>query len=271
MGALYLAPLACGHDDETSSVGEGGAGGGVPVYTLDNLCEHFAERVCGAREGCCRAVGYPYDALRCTALQEAQCRSSLGLVEEGLVEVDLSFADACFEEYERLIARCVLSPSQLTYELFDLSQSCGRLFRGTQPRGAACSFDVECALSDDAVGMCDDDASICVELRVRESTESCNLTGDFCKPGLFCDLDPTVTPYVGSCAPVQALGGPCDPAAVVSPCGPGNFCEAPSETCTRGRAEGESCANDVMCASLACDGGQCLGSPPLVDALDCTG
>lgn len=274
LAPFSLAPIlavACGSEAQPieppahpASVGN--------TYTVNDVCDHIATSVCAAREPCCRSLDLAFDPVRCEARQRDSCGATIDAVNQGLVEFDGTYVDACVEELVRLTERCTVTAADIVYASFDLSAICGLAFQGTKAAGEACQIDAECAHATDTVAACDDDALICVQSRVHDQGGVCDLTGNFCGPGLYCAYDLSQMPYVGTCEPVQGLGSTCDPGDVVSPCGPGRYCDVATSSCLPAQAFGSPCARDVECASLSCTAeGTCALETPVVDVDECTG
>lgn len=86
---------------------------------------------------------------------------------------------------------------------------------------------------------------------------------DMCPLGQYCDAEPAMLMFDGTCTPLPTQGQPCAEVTFGARCATGLACgnvdgEA---TCVRVQENGASCGIDAECFSGNCDGGTCSGPP----------
>lgn len=253
---------------DTSDIGDAGvvdedrvAAGDYCESIVDFFCPYYLRcgRLAAASVEECRAVFLP----ACNARFEP---SYLSLESAGLLSLSRGGLEACAAHLEDVACE---------QQLLDLDGPCAAMWKGTQPEGAACGFDIEsfvcapgtaCVLDLTFCGTCQtivDDGARCDIGEVtcaRESTcedgdcvarqrvgGSC-AAGERCVLGAICDNDAICTgpDYVG-------IGDACD---FTSRC---PFrAECLDGQCRLAVAVGEACGATVPCDSGGfCRGGVC--------------
>ncbi len=256
--------------------GAGGTGGGTS-YTLDNVCSKVAPQICSAAESCCNTAGFGYDANGCQAASIFQCGKDVAEVKAGTMTFDPSKIDACLAEYQKLLAKCVLSIADF-FSLLEGLAPCNSIFQGNLPEGAACQRDAQCALPgtpNTYVG-CDEGTKTCVHWTRLAEGAQCQLgdgVTDYCETGLYCDVNLVGSPpFNGTCKQATALGAKCDGTNPYNlECGLGYYCNASTSLCTVAKVGGASCTTGIECQTFDCEAGKCTAQEPLVDQGLCTG
>lgn len=185
----------------------------------DEYCERLVSFFCPFYVRCGRMAGVSTVAV-CEDVFLEQCNATyepryIDLEAAGLLELREDGIDACAAHLEA-------TPCE--EQLRDLDGPCGEMWRGTQPAGGACAFDVESLV---------------------------------CAPGTACSLG---LDLCGECRAIVSPGAPCGAAATepVS-CGPAASCI--DDRCISHIALGEPCASGQRCVLGAqCIGGICQGA-----------
>jgi hypothetical protein len=148
-----------------------------------------------------------------------------------------------------------------------LDQVCPAVYAGSQPSGAPCNRDSDCAGSYDKLAECAISAptfvGICNSVKYATADDDCRALWPSsgqnsifyphpCPPGTFCATS-------GACKPLLRVGQPCDAA---TKCGDALWC-SPGGICTDAKADGEACTSSVECQSVLCDGGRCVAGDPV--------
>lgn len=277
LGALVVAcggasssPIgdsASGPDGGAASRAE--AGTTQAAYTLDDVCERTAPKVCELRRPCCQA-SFGYDEAACLAQAKADCEKDVADARAGRMTFHPDRIDACIEKYRSVLDEC-FETVDLLYRAFDIAEC--RIFEGTLAPGAKCERDSECAKPSDpgAFVDCNDASKTCTATRLSSDGEACSF-GDgspgFCKKGLYCDIA-IGTSNAGTCKKATAIGEDCradEPLALE--CGLGAYCDEATGKCAPAKADGATCATAFECRSLACEK-TCQPAKPLVDEDEC--
>ena len=212
---LLVAQSACGRDVDL--------GDGDSSMSIADLCRRSAQTRCSANQTCCPDDRWVFDTVdACIADEEAECLIYGGAAfDDGRVSIDPDTAEALLTDLEHGAAACAELPT--APDVVD------RLFVGTQPDGADCTFqgvDISPALS--------------------------------CAEGLYCVVQVGDFTSPGTCRPIAAPGEPCDPGGfeLVSSCTSGNYCGDDGGGQTRCRPvvpNGSDCASSNQCASGYCN------------------
>jgi hypothetical protein len=269
VAALGILFTACGSDSTTNGGGPDGSTTGTGQYTLDNVCDVVAPRVCGLRKPCCTAAGIGFDEAGCEADFKSRCELDVAAAKSGDETFDPSGLDACFAKLPDIFAKCTLTLADL--QTVPLSLRVCNAFAGKKGEGAACTRNSECAPSADANTWvsCVDKTKTCTKLTIAKQGDGCDLSkSTLCDIGLYCDAPPLSS--AGTCKSATPTGQTCkQPAATDPECGIGAYCDQTSTTCTEARAAGETCTLPGECASGSCTSGKCAVGQPYVSASDC--
>jgi hypothetical protein len=300
LGTFCLALVACGgrtpsggsDGGDAPIQGQGGSGGGanasVPLER-DQLVPRLAATFCDGIAPCCQASGFPYDSPSCQKAAMASISTKFVSQTTPSASYDAIAAGRCRDALASVLSVCGDPDQDPVY------RACYEIFFGTQPPGAACSTNADCARPDGrraacsftvlvsssgggaGMGMCVVEqlhakaGQSCMGICPKGST-SC-FDGDatratcFVDDGLYCSFEGNV----GTCKPVANLGEPCRNGGCVdsSVCENG-FCRAKRDTgsCT---AALDACTDTSYCdtqivepANFQCvpkraNGEQCLG------------
>jgi hypothetical protein len=267
----------------SSSNGIGGSsdagadGAAQSAYTLDDVCEKVAPKICAMRKSCCQDVS-TYDEAGCIAHEKTECGKDVADVRAGRATFHPDDIDGCLVKLQPFFDTCYLT-FDLLYRVAELLETC-RVFEGKLAEGAACERDSQCTSAPGAFAGCDKDSKTCKLTRFFAEGEACSLganAGGFCGKGLYCDADLGKNPPTGTCKKATPLGSACNAANPVNlECGLGSYCEKTTKVCTAGKTGGAPCASDLECASISCAGGSgsaktCKPTQALVSPEQCKG
>lgn len=253
--AVTLAAIAACSGSSSSGIGavDGGEGGAGGSYTLDDVCEKLAPKVCALRKSCCQEVA-SYDEAGCIAHEKAECAKDVADARAGRATFHPDVIDSCLTKLQPFFDTCYLTFDVL-YRVAGLLQTC-RVFDGQLAEGAACERDSQCAGAPDTIVGCDADTKLCKHTRLLAEGAPCTIAAGLpglCKQGLYCDADLTKNPPSGTCKKATPLGSGCDANKPFDlECGLGSYCEKTTKVCTAGRNGGASCTTDLECASISC-------------------
>jgi hypothetical protein len=288
---------ACGGSDSsdvTDGKGDGGGGsetgtsggeGGTGSYTLDDVCDKVAPKICAMRKPCCDK-SHGYDEAGCLAEAKADCAKDVADARAGRATFRPELVDPCIDKYTALFASCDFS-YDLYFRALKVIKEC-RVFEGQLAEGAACERDAQCkpAAGANEIATCDKDGTKqCVKTTLLAETAPCELGEGIratCDQGLYCDVNFASQPFKGTCKKTTPLGSKCDAAKkpISLECGLGNQCDKASSVCAVGKAPGAACETDLECSSLKCpagaDGGAdagktCGPAPTLMKPEECKG
>jgi hypothetical protein len=231
LGLMMAASVHCGDDDgggagsgstssaaaggqtSSSSAGSGGAGGATALRAED-YCETIVDFFCDFYLRCGRMNVATVDECRPRFLDSCNGRFESRYVDlegAGLLSLDADGVAACEAHLDSVACE---------QQIYELDGPCAGIWRGHQPAGQSCAFDVE-------VFVCD-------------PTSECVLGLDLC----------------GECRALVPLGGDCS--AAPSSCGKAAFCD--NGSCRARTKNGEACgANDRCMTGSGCVGGVCTG------------
>ncbi len=270
-----LGPLADA-STEGGEPGEGGASDAGGAYTLDNVCERTAPRVCAIRKGCCEKTA-GYDEATCLTREREACAKDVAEVRAGTMTFDPARLEACVASLTPLIDKCTLGVEDFG-DAAAILKDC-HVFAGKLGEGVACTRDNQCApsTSADAFVGCEEQKKTCRTIRILGAGATCELGDGFaavCGKGLYCDIDfQDPPPRQGTCKTALGLGATCSQAKPLE-CGLGYYCDA-SNKCVAGKAGGASCTDALQCASLVCQRtndagpGTCKPVDPIVKKYEC--
>jgi hypothetical protein len=235
---------ACGGDDD---------GGRPSVSTSeDTVCDAVADVACFNMFQCCSEgeieaalnVSDPRTDSECRDDVRAICERQKAVIDFSVknnrVTFDAKVMNACLQA---IVApedgTCATIAARLPW-----AEPCFEsAWTGTVATGGQCDFQFECAQDN----VCSN-GRICTAL----PTDGMACLNQACASGLFCNT--------GTCRPRVAEGGMCSSALQ---CQEGLFCDAsaPTRTCTKLHAIGETCSGSGTCASGGtCLPGTCAGS-----------
>jgi hypothetical protein len=301
--------LHAGDTGGTSGAGTGGTGGTagsgatggsagdagtrpVPSPEVAAFAGQMAKAICAELTSCCAASGF--------SLTEADCQDVLGVaLSETFAINERTGGKVHPEAIDDCLAKLKLEGQDCAQEnpdSVDAVSACVRAFHGDNPRGAACTTNLDCALAEGAGASCVTsgssldggvyDQGICHEERMAREGEACSLTFDeqvnyVCDrtAGFYCDVpltsqDGTCKRYRSpgescvdaQCAPTssfcngttcEALRGPGSSCDAAFQCRLTTYCDAASATCVAMGQPGDACRDGLECASNACLRGRC--------------
>ena len=252
--------VACGGSSGSTigtneSPSDGGASdtGSGTTYTLDNVCDATAPKVCAVRKPCCEKT-FGYDETACITHQKADCAKDVADAKAGLMTFHPERIDGCLTQLPILYNACFLDVNLLE-QVYTLA-SC-RVFEGQTAVGAQCTRDSQCAPAADSTTLveCDDTKGICKNTRLLHANDTCRWGDDspgFCAKGTYCDA-PIGGGADGHCVPATKNGAPCNTSVTFSPeCGLGSYCDKTLGNCETSKGIGETCTNAFACLSLKC-------------------
>ena len=252
----------------------GDAGGSN--YTLDDVCDRTASKVCALRAACCQSTG-GYDEATCITREKEDCAKNVAEVRANTMTFAPALIDPCLAKVGPVIAACFFDLSKFESVAKTLNEC--RIFAGSLGEGVACERDAQCKPSADAnaFASCNDQTKKCTTTRFLSAAANCELKDGLnalCGTGLYCDA-PLVGPAKGTCKSALALGAECAPAMRPLECGLGAYCDGDTKKCTETRGGGEPCNNALQCDSLKCvragdaGTGTCAPQEPLAKARSC--
>ena len=267
-----------------------GACGGRPIgppapIPADGYVQALINHNC-ARAVACRQMP---DMATCLATTSVDLSPLFAAVSAGKITYDGVAAAECFEAASLAPVPCTMPGPGLD------DPSCGQMFIGAQPEGAACSASDECASGNcntNDLSACSGTTDMCCAGTCGPGAAAaapplpigsdCSAAGSSCVAGAFCSASS------GLCVANVAVGEPCD-AATEKFCGRGLTCgpsaSGSQQVCLALPAEGQSCATLPTCAALDdhCDpatrkcvpniavGGACPNGVGCVDYAQCDG
>lgn len=209
---------------ETESAATSTVDAGAPTtLRADEYCERIVSFFCPFYVRCGRMAGVSSVAA-CEGVFLEQCNATyepryVDLEEAGLLVLHEEGIEACAAHLEQTACEA---------QVRDLDGPCGEMWRGTQPAGGTCAFDVESLV---------------------------------CAPGTACSLG---LDLCGECRAIVPLGAPCGSAAT-APVNCGAAASCVDDRCVGHVALGDPCASGERCAlGTQCIGGVCQG-PVYVD------
>lgn len=255
--------------DAGTSSGEGGAVGAT-TYTLEDVCELTAPKVCAVRKPCCEKA-WGYDEGACIAQAKADCAKDVTDARGGRMTFHPERVDPCLAKFQSILDGCY-ETVDLLYRAFEISEC--RVFEGRLPDGAKCERDSQCAPAGGSSAFvdCNDQSKTCTVTRLLSEGETCSF-GDgspgFCAEGLFCDVSIGQS-SAGTCKKATPIGGSCAKSEALSlECGLGAYCDRDSGKCAAAKGDGATCETAFECRSLACEGKTCRQAKPIVNADEC--
>lgn len=273
-GALVLG---CGGSSSSAigdpTGGDGGTtaeGGSAATYTLDDVCERTAPKVCAVRKPCCEKA-WGYDDAACIAQAKADCAKDVADARGGRATFHPERIDACLAKLQPLVDACY-ETVDLLYRAFEISEC--RIFEGQLAEGAKCERDSQCAPAtvSNAFVDCNDTRKVCTVTRLLSEGEACaygDASPGFCAKGLFCDA-PLGQSNAGTCKKATPLGERCNADKLLSlECGLGAYCDRASGKCAAAKGDGATCDTAFECRSLSCEDRTCRQAKPIVDAIEC--
>lgn len=288
--ALAMGLAGCGGSESPLGVGPSDAGvdatstGPVPdgVYTLDNVCETTAPKVCELRKACCEKSS-GFDEATCLRRAKADCEQNVAEVKAGQATFNGARIDACLNSLKPIVDKCFWVVDDFT-EAARAFKNC-RIFAGQVGEGAACTRDDQCKLNDTADAFVSCNASKCKTTHILPAGAACEIKDDLdalCAAGLYCDVTPAgPAPWIGVCKTALSLGAPCQRVRTLE-CGLGNYCDEVTKKCVAGGPGGATCENDLQCATVSClkvgdgglpadggTGGTCKAQKPAVKPAEC--
>lgn len=228
--------------------GTGGTGGALGTNRVQatQVCQRLAELQCAAEQSCCTNDAKKYPTVdACISNQRNVCETSFKVAQIG-ADPDAGYsvdnAEAAFDNFELLTSTCDMS----VVSWGTSPEGFLRMMAGTKTANTTCqpnnSSDYGAAFS-------------CLVAN--------NLS---CVPGGL--IPGTDIPGLWSCKTRSGDGGRC---YTDLNCGPGLRCSVPEtySTCVARKTLGSSCTYPTECASLFCEGSQCVEAS--VEAAYCLG
>lgn len=276
LGGLLFAALllACSGTTYVQAVDavEGGTGDSGAGYTLDNVCASLPEKVCASRKSCCTQTA-GYDEAACITRERENCLKDVAEVRAGTMRFDGTLIDGCVAKITPHLDKCFLAFDDFEKVGSDL-YAC-HVFAGSLETGASCERDSQCRPPSDAssFGGCSKTTKKCATNRILSEGDLCRIGDDmreFCKAGLYCNVNVTLT---GKCEKATPLGAACKPGVVPGlpslECGLGYYCNRATSGCTVALDGGSACTEDIQCKSVRCREKKCQPVEPLVNAKEC--
>lgn len=264
-----------GADGSTSSSSSSSSSGGTgKSYTLDNVCDLTAPKICALRKGCCEKT-HGYDEAACIAFAKAECAKDVVDVRGGRMTFHPELIDSCLVKFKPILDGC-FQTIDLLLQAADIADC--RIFQGQLDEGARCGRDSECKSGPAGAFVdCNDERQSCTYTRFFKEGEACRYgdnAGGFCSKGLYCDA-PLGGGVPGTCKKATPVGSSCDTLKLVSTeCGLGAYCDKGTGKCTVAKDDGHSCDGAFECKSLQCEstgggGRRCLEADPIVTSSEC--
>jgi len=270
-GAVLLS--AC--SGSSSSIADGAdSGPSSALYTLDDVCERTAPKICELRKSCCDKTG-GFAQAGCVAHAKAECAKDVADARGGRATFRPEKIDPCLAKFAPLFESC--------FETFDLILRATEQLRGCQTfegqlaEGATCERDSQCkpsSAADELTG-CPKDKLKCTTTKFLAEGAACSLdsgTSAFCGSGLYCDATGAKT-----CKKSTLGGSTCNAKASPSlECGLGSYCDPATALCANGKGGGAICKDLIECASLKCESGAgsgktCVAPKAIVSTEECKG
>jgi hypothetical protein len=275
----FAAVVACGG----STAGSGGGGGGGTDINS------FANQFCALYEPCCADAGLPANGQQCQVLVVALGGS------QG--KYDAAAGSACLQALQQLANEGKFCSSGAN------APECNKVFAGssggTQPPGAACAKDSDCASSADGKVTCafyttfndaggsSDNGSCVLEKPGNAGDSPCIATvkelangvsetlfnfGSGMPPAQGFACDEANNLYCDSqshaCAALSGVGGACQSS---DQCTSTAYCDYASHACVARAQSGASCSGGALCAaSLYCDMTSKTCTPSLGNGVACS-
>jgi hypothetical protein len=249
-------------------------------YTLDDVCEKTAPKICEVRRSCCEK-GSGYVESGCLSHAKTECAKDVADTRAGKATFRPERIDPCFAKLSSLFDSCYVTIDLILRVAEDL-RAC-QAFEGQLGEGTACERTSQCApaTTTDAFVGCDEKTKKCKTTRILAERAACTI-GDglpsLCGKGLFCDADFKLMPASGTCKKSTPIGTPCDAARmpVSLECGLGNYCDKTTALCTIGKGPSAACQEGVECATLTCEGSggsgkRCTAPETIVETEECKG
>lgn len=276
--------LACGGSSSSNitdpastdggSTSSSSGGTSVP-YTLDDVCERTAPKICELRKSCCEK-SFGYDQAKCIENAKADCAKDVADTRGGRMTFHPELIDSCLTKFKPILDAC-FETIDLLLKAFDIAEC--RIFQGQFDEGAQCERDSQCKSGPAGSFVdCNDERRVCTYTRLFKEGEACRYgegSGGFCASGLYCDA-PLGANVAGACKKATPLGSTCNSLAIVSTeCGLGAYCDKGTGKCTAAKDEGATCDTGFECKSIKCDGGgsgggkKCQPAEPLVTSSEC--
>jgi hypothetical protein len=281
-----LLVLACGGSSSSTIVdppsGDGGAdtsstsssSGGNGGYTLDNVCDLIAPKICTLRKSCCEK-SHGYDEAACLANAKADCAKDVTDTRGGRMTFHPELIDPCLAKFKPILDAC-FETIDLLFEAAAIADC--RIFQGQLDEGARCARDSECKSGPPGAFVdCNDERQVCTYTRFFKEGEACRYgdnAGGFCEKGLYCDA-PLGSSVAGTCKKATPVGQSCDTLKLVSTeCGLGAYCDRGSGKCAPAKDADAACDTAFECKSLQCEssgsgGRKCLKPDPIVSENEC--
>ncbi len=221
--------------------------------TLSEVCTRIAQSTCSPSfQKCCISRGQKWDELGCEDVMNNWCDDGRDGVFAGKTTYDPSWAQACAQGWSVWTSSCSLN----LMNWIKSQAPCSQMYKGKTAPGGACQRDTDCAANVGFVARCDESSKICRSYGVVGLGQACNYFTSaprWCDNGLTCDF----SNGAGVCVKATPLGGACFGSDDTS-CGFGYVCT--SGKCAVGRPVGQTCEQDLQCASWDCSGGKCTDS-----------
>ena len=266
-----------GGTDGSSSSSSGGSSGSTNggAYTLDNVCERIAPKICELRKSCCEK-SYGYDEAKCIEFTKADCAKDVADARGGRMTFHPDLIDSCLTKFKPVLDAC-FETIDLLFAAFDIAEC--RIFQGQLDEGAQCERSSQCKSGPAGSFVdCNDSRRVCTYARLFKENEACRYgdnAGGYCAKGLYCDA-PLGGNVAGTCKKATPIGSSCDTLKLVSTeCGLGAYCDKGTGKCTAAKDQGAACDTAFECKSLSCENGgsggdrKCQAADPIVDPDEC--
>lgn len=269
--------LASTNDGGTTPSGEAGADAGASggaKYTLDDVCDLTAPKICELRKSCCEKA-FGYDESACLQYAKNDCAKDVADARAGLLTFHPERIDPCVDKYQKVLDLCYETVDVL-FAAFTLADC--RIFEGQLAAGAQCARDSQCAAptTPNSVVGCDDTKQTCNVVRLFKEGDACTWADPspgFCDKGTYCDAPIGQAGAQGTCKKATPLGEACNTTVPITmECGLGAYCDKTTGKCSPSKDTGAKCETAFECQSLKCEGTlskTCQQAKPLVKEVEC--
>jgi hypothetical protein len=273
--AIADPPATDGGTDGSSTTSSSSSGSTGGAYTLDDVCDRTAPKICALRKSCCEK-SHGYDEAACIANSKADCAKDVADVRGGRMTFHPELIDPCIAKFQPILDAC-FETIDLLFQAASIAEC--RIFQGQLDEGARCERDSQCKSGPAGSFVdCNSEREACTYTRFFKEGEACRYgdsAGGFCEKGLYCDA-PLGSSVPGTCKKATPVGSSCDTLKLISTeCGLGAYCDRGTGKCTAAKDDGATCDTAFECKSLRCESGgsgsgrKCQKPQPIVTESEC--
>jgi hypothetical protein len=234
----------------------------------------YAQALCTSLQHCCAENSVPYNYTTCSDGWEHIITAVLASPDAGGPDSGAYSPQTAAQCVQLIVAAATVSCQPVPGSLSDARNLCNTILTGQIAQGSPCTSSPQCAPVDGSVVACavvpgdsgtgglpfageagggaTQAVPVCTTLPMLGDGGGMPCLGpdagiaDPClRYGLFCD------PSALQCAPLNSVGGACDPSSISS-CAPGGYCD--QGVCTMSLAPGSACTSTAQCDSTSqCD------------------